>query len=142
MGRRAGPRDVHMNQIDFSGCRIARLLQAVSDVGVSVEEFGEATFIILVVELEDGRRMQLGETDWSYFQDDQKALNSAELVQDQYSLSDIEGQSIETIEENDEGIVLILGNGLRLSCPSAPGGNYPWISRAEQTANPTRDRTR
>ena len=107
---------------------IVRLWQTPSrPVGVWIEEFGEAFWIELVAELDDGQRVQINEYDWSHFAGSVESLIPAELVQADYSLSQIEGQRIVEVVDIAGEFAVVLENGLCFKCDSAPGGNFPWI---------------
>src|SRR5687767_15111631 len=119
------------DQRSIIGQKIKKLLQTPSEsMGVIIEEFGEAFWINLVAELENGQLIQVNEYDWTPFEGSPQPLIPAELVQENYTLKDIEGQTIVDIrrprEDGDE-FAIVLENGLSFHCLGAPGGNFPWI---------------
>jgi len=126
-----GPKD----QRSIVGQRIKRLLQTPSEsMGVIIEELGEAFWIYLVAELENGQIIQVGEYEWSIFQGNLDALIPAELTQEEFTLSDIEGKMITDVRESGDdglGFAIVLENGLHFNCQGGPGGNGPFIFRPE-----------
>lgn len=110
------------------GKTIVRLLQTQSEsTGTSIDEFGEAYWIHLVAELDDGSFVEISEYDQWPYEGDPSELIPAELVQDDYQLSQIEGQKITSLTNQEGEFAIVLSNGLSFTCQGAPGGNYPWI---------------
>src|SRR2546429_2050565 len=94
------------------GHTITRLMRTQSrSAGVILEEFGEAYWIELVAELEEGRAIQIDEYDWSVFEGRLDQCIRAQLVQSDYSLSDIEGQRIQALLDPDGEFAVVLANG-------------------------------
>lgn len=118
---------------DVIGHRITRLLQTPAEpAGILVKEFGEAFWISLIAELEDGRLLLIGEFDCEEFTGPADSLIPVELVQDQFGVEDIEGQEITALTDSAGEFAIALKNGLFLTCESGPGGNYPVIYSDEE----------
>jgi hypothetical protein len=116
------------------GQRIKKLLQTPTRrYPEIVKGFGGHFWIELVAELENGELVQVNEYDWTDFKGDSSVLIPAELVQDEFTLSDIEGQKIVGFYDYDYFWGIALENGLRFKCQGGPGGNYPWISRFDES---------
>jgi hypothetical protein len=123
-------------QNSLIGHTIIRLMQTPSEsMGVIIEAFGEAFWITLVAEMDDGRLAQINEYDCTNFAGDPAKLIPAELVQDQYKLSDLEGHKVEGVVDHEGEFVLVMDNGLCFHCSGAPGGNFPWIYRFGQVSD-------
>ncbi len=118
---------------DIIGVKIRRLLQTPPEsAGVWIDDFGEAFYIALVAELADGRLLHVQEFDCLWYTEPAKGLRPADLVQQEYSLSDVEGHTIIGVTDPAGDFAVALDNVLFLICQCGPGGNYPWIySEAE-----------
>lgn len=93
-----------------------------------VEEFGEACWINLIAEPNDGRFIFIGEYEWGPWDAEKsESLIAAELTQREYSLSDVEGQTIAALQNVRGEFAVVLDNGLAVHCLGGPGGNQPWI---------------
>jgi hypothetical protein len=120
---------------EMQGEKISRLLQTEPvSVGVVLEEFGEAFWIDLVIVLENGKGFKLGLTEITPWSGSLAGLRRAELVQDEYRLQLIEGQRIQAVQHDLEGVLLLLENGFELHCLGGPGGNFPWLEPALEPA--------
>ena len=123
------------DQKSIIGLRIKRLLQTPPCREPEIVEGWPRFWIELVAELENGQKVQVNEYDWTNFEGNSRTLIPAELSQEEFSLSDIEGQRIVDVlpnsEEFGDEFAIILENGLSFHCPGSPGGNGPWIMRAE-----------
>jgi hypothetical protein len=71
--------------------------------------------------------IQVNEYDCHLFEGDTDNLAPAELVQDEYDLSTIEGRLIISDVIRDDDFAVLLDNGLCFICEGGPGGNYPVI---------------
>lgn len=114
------------------GCTIVRLFQTPAEpAGVWVKEFGQAYWMNLIGELDDGRYIQIGEYEWQPWQLGCSGLIAAKLTQEEYSLSDVEGQRIDALQDVCGEFAVVLNNRLGLRCVGGPGGNQPWIHKAD-----------
>lgn len=113
------------------GARIRRFLQTPAKrmklEGVS-EPFYHCLHVLL---LDDGRYVQVGEYCFHDLEVDPAALIPAQLVQEEFSLADVEGRTIRDIEDFAGEFAVVLDSGLCLSCPCNFGGNMPWLYRNE-----------
>ena len=108
--------------------KVKNILQTIpKDNGIILEEFGESFWINLVIELENGQLIQLNEYDCQLYELDKLNLIKAELVQENYKLTDLEGKIIISLTDYDGDFALVLENELCLSSSGSPGGNYPYI---------------
>ena len=101
------------------------------NVEITLDEFGEAYWIAIVIELNNGQLIQLNEYDCHPYSESKDNLITAELTQENYSLSDIQNKKIISLTDYDDEFSIVLENNLCLSCPGAPGGNYPFIYENE-----------
>lgn len=119
----------------LQGEKISRLFQTEPvPAGVVLEEFGEAFWIDLVIVLENGKAFALGLTEITPWRGPVSELRRAELVQDEYRLQLIEGQRIQAVQHDLEGVLVLLENGFELHCLGGPGGNFPWLEPALEHA--------
>ena len=119
--------------IDLLQRKVERLLQTKPESGgVILDEFGESFWIELVMQLDDGRHILVTEYHYEEFKGQIQDLEPVELVQDEFLLGQIEGQTIIGTsyidpDNSSHEFAVALGNGLFFHCSGAPGGNFPWI---------------
>jgi hypothetical protein len=100
--------------------------------GIMIEEFGEAYSIELIAQLEDGSYIKVNEYDYELFTGDTSTLIRAELINDDFSINQIEGEKIVSTQNLENEFSICLENGLCFLCEGGPGGNYPVIYKDEK----------
>ena len=99
---------------------------------VNVGEFGEAYWVTIVIELDNAQLIQLNEYDCHPYSNNNETLIKAEFTQENYTFSDIKNKKVTSLTDYDDEFSIVFENNLCLSCPSAPGGNYPFIYANEE----------